>query len=414
MKLAVMILALAVVAFAQDIRLDNFIKEALQNNPRLKSIEKKVRVQKQVPSQVSALPDPVLGFTQWIQPVETRVGPQQNIFSLAQKIPFPGKLGLKEDIALQGVEVTRQDYEIARHDLVFVIKSNWYDLFLTDRSLAILDDYRLLLKDFVNAAAAKYATGQGIQAQVLKAQVEYSSIRVRLHDLSRKRSTLVSQLNQARHQAIDVDIQKVTLLDTSSHVSTQKELIEEALNKRPEIKSALARKEMAGFKKSLVHKNYLPDFTIQANYITVQDKNSPAPDAGTDAWSIMLGLNLPLWQAPRKAAVEQSQQQIFVEDARLEDIKTKIISEIHDLDFREKSIRETLMLYKTELLPQATNSLESAFSAYRSGTISFLDLLDAQRMLLQLRLTYVKEQVSYRKNSVALEKAVGRELTIDN
>ncbi len=407
MKLVLIIMFVVTITFAQDIRLENFIEDALQNNQNLKSAEKKFLVQKHQPGQVSALPDPVLGFTRWVQPVETRVGPQQNIFSLAQKIPFPGKLGLKKDIALQEVEINRLDYEIARSDLVFDIKTNWYDLFLTDRSIDILDDYRLLLKDFVNAAVSKYATGQGIQAQVLKAQVEYSSIRVRLHALDRQRSSLVARLNEARYKSADTEIEKVTMIDTSLGNISQYNPLEMALKNRHEIKSAQLEKDKANFQKNLAGKNYLPDFTIQANYITVQDKNSLASDAGTDAWSIMVGVNLPLWQAPRNEAVAQAQQQIIMEEARLEDIKIKIVNEIHNLVFHEQSTLETLKLYKNELLPQAENSLESAFSAYRSGKFSFLDLLDTQRMLLQLRLSYVKEQVQYRKIIAAFERESG-------
>jgi len=407
MKLVLIILVFVVAGFGQDLRLENFINEALQNNHSLKSADKKLQALKQQPDQVSALPDPILGFTQWLQPVETRVGPQQNIFSLSQKIPFPGKLSLKKDIAKNAVEDSYLDYGIAKRELIFKIKSDWYDLFLVDRTINILDDYRMLLKDFVNAAAAKYATGQGIQAQVLKAQVEYSSIRVRLHDLKRKRSTLVSRLNQVRNKTADFEIQKVSRIDTSFKNFHQQDLLESALNNRREIKSRVLKRESADFQRNLANKNWLPDFTIQANYITVQDKNTPASDAGTDAWGVMVGLNLPLWQAPRLAAVEQAEQQILMQQAQLEDIKTKIVNDIHDLIYREQSTRETLDLYKDELLLQAESSLQSAFSAYRSGNISFLDLLDAERMLLQLRLTFVEEQVSYQKIIAALERAVG-------
>ena len=60
-------------------------------------------------------------------------------------------------------------------------------------------------------------------------------------------------------------------------------------------------------------------------------------------------------------------------------------------------------------MTQAESSLESALSSYRTGKLDFLDLLDAERMLLNLNLGYVKEQAGYQKYVAALEKAVGGE-----
>ncbi|KAA3608835.1 MAG: TolC family protein [Calditrichaeota bacterium] len=414
MKLLLIIFVFAGSIIAQDLRLKSFIEEALQNNQALKSAEKKTLANSQLPDQVSALPDPVFGVTQWLQPVETRVGPQQNIFSLSQKIPFPGKLDLKEKIARQPGEISRLNFEIARRDLVFSIKTGWYDLYLSDRSLIILDDYLLLLKDFINAAQAKYATGQGIQAQIIKAQVEQTSINVRIHDLKRKRSTTLARLNATRNKSADSDIGKVTIIDSSYNRYSQNDLIEHALKNRREIKSIQLNLETADFQQDLANKNRWPDLTIKANYITVLDKNTPAVDAGEDAWGIMFGFNIPLWQAPRNAAIEQSRQLALMEHAKLADLKIRIKNEIADLVFREKSTLETLKLYKHELLPQAENSLNSAFSAYRSGNFSFLDLLDAERMLLQLRLSFVREQANHKKIVAALERAVGTEMIVDN
>ena len=84
-----------------SLSLERLIEEALKNNPEIKSAERRWRASQERPIQVSTLPDPVFSYSRFGQSVETRVGPQENVFVLSQSIPFPGKLGLKGKMAKQ-------------------------------------------------------------------------------------------------------------------------------------------------------------------------------------------------------------------------------------------------------------------------------------------------------------------------
>ena len=93
-----------------------------------------------------------------------------------------------------------------------------------------------------------------------------------------------------------------------------------------------------------------------------------------------------------------------------DNLKNNIIAEITDLYFQIDATGKTLDLYEQGLLIQAKSSLQSALAAYRAGKFDFLNLLDAERMLLQFNLAYVKELTNYNKQVAALERAVGRDL----
>ena len=49
----------------------------------------------QMLDQAGALPDPRFQFTEYLEAVETRVGPQERAFALSQTLPWFGKLSLK-------------------------------------------------------------------------------------------------------------------------------------------------------------------------------------------------------------------------------------------------------------------------------------------------------------------------------
>ena len=155
--------------------LDMLVEEALQNNTEIKSAERLWRAYLERPTQVSTLPDPMFSYSRFGANVETRVGPQENVLALSQEIPFPGKLSLKGKMANQDALAAEHKYEATKRDVVFKVKQTYYDLYWVDQSIAILNQYLVLLKDFTRVAEQKYATGQGIQANVLKTQVEISS-----------------------------------------------------------------------------------------------------------------------------------------------------------------------------------------------------------------------------------------------
>ena len=92
--------------------LNEFVLEAVQNNPGIKSAELRWRARRKRGPQVSSLDDPKFNYTRWLSSVETRVGPQKNIFALSQRFPFFGKLSLKGKMADQDALGAREEYRV--------------------------------------------------------------------------------------------------------------------------------------------------------------------------------------------------------------------------------------------------------------------------------------------------------------
>jgi len=389
--------------------LDTLLSLALQENLAIKSAERRYRSISAVPAQVSSLPDPVFSYGRWIQAVETRVGPQENVFTLGQGIPFPGKLALRGKIAGQVAKAAWHQYQAVRRDVVYKVKTAYADLYRIDQSLRFLQDYKAALRDFARVAATKYATGQGIQAQVLKADVEVSTVTTRLLEFERMRTGVVARLNALLNRPADTPIGRAVRVDTASLGLNEQDLVHYAYSQRQEL---LANQEMIAktdFARKLAKKNYWPDFSVKAMYITIPHVDY-LPESGKDPFSLTVGMNIPIWLGKRKAAVTQAEEAQAVEMARYADLQKTIEAEIDDILFQLRSTKETLELYEHGLITQAESSLQSATAAYKTGRLDFLNLLDAERMLLQINLAHIREQANYAKQLAALERAVGGKL----
>ncbi len=394
----------------QSLSLQMLIKEALSKNPAIGAAESRWRASQTRPTQASALPDPVFSYLRFGQSVETRVGPQENVLSLSQTLPFPGKLDLKGKMAMQDALAEEQSFEATRRDVVFKVKSAYYDLYWVDRSLNYLNRYLALLQDFTRVAEQKYATGQGIQANVLKSHVEISSILQRRLGFEKMRRSIVARLNALLNRPQSGSVAAATAIDTARVRLNEDALISLALSQREELQSANAMVGKSEFMKRLARKNYWPDFKLAANYVDVSKGVSLAPDAGKNAWSVMVGMNIPIWLGKRRAESREADEVISSRKLAYEDLENQVKSEVRDFYYQLEITGKTLDLYEQGLVAQAESSLESALSSYRTGRLDFLSLLDAERMLLSLNLGLIKEQSNYRKHLAALERAVGGEL----
>ncbi len=158
--------------YSTDAQLRRLINEALARNPQLRETEACWKASIEKIPQVKALPDPMLTITQFIESVETRVGPQRNILALSQEFPWFGTLSLKGKIALHDALAHAELYKAQQREIIRRMKNTYYDLYFIHMAIAITRGDLELLQRFENIAATRYATGKGIQQNVIKIQTE--------------------------------------------------------------------------------------------------------------------------------------------------------------------------------------------------------------------------------------------------
>ena len=97
-------------------------------------------------------------------------------FGLRQRLPFPGLLRNRERAARAAFQEAESSLE-NRHLLVqAAVERAWANLGFAQRALAITDQNIALLRQLTEIAEAKYRVGQGLQQDVLRAQVELTDL----------------------------------------------------------------------------------------------------------------------------------------------------------------------------------------------------------------------------------------------
>lgn len=394
--------------------LQTLIREALTNNPDLQSLENAALAAEARVPQAGALPDPVLSFNLMNLPVNSFDFDQEPMtgkqIALMQKFPFPGKQGLREEIARDQATVMDFRYRELRNQLVRNVKIAYYRLYLIDKSIAITRKNAEVLEEFTKIAESKYSVGRGLQQDVLRAQVELSKITDRLIDLQQRRDAQEAALNALLDRSPDAPLGAVPDLDFSALAVTLPQLRDSADANRPLLLAWETSVRQNEKQVGLARKGYLPDFSLGIAYSQRDVLKSGI--GGVDFLSGMVNVEVPLyfWRKQRKQ-VEESRYGLGATQRRLREVRNGVYAELETLRSDIERNKRRLDLYRTGILPQARQSLESAIAGYQTDKVDFLTLLNNQINLFNFELDYFRILSDYHINLARLEAAVGASLT---
>lgn len=386
--------------------LPELIQEVLAKNPELVAARKQWEAATTRITQARSLDDPTLSVTLFNVPQTFNVTQTQNsIFGLSQNLPFPGKLALKGDVASRSAEMTEQAVRGKERELVARLKQTYYDLFLTHKAIQIHQEHVALLGQFVESTTAKFRTGKGSQADVLKAQVELSLLFQQLPVLEQRRETAEAMLNTLldRDPTSSLDIpQEPSQIPLDKIIEALPRL---ALTDRPELKVAELAVQRNEQSLTLAQRQYYPDFNVA--FQRFQNFQT------SDGFGAYVAMSIPFafWTKPRyDASVQEAAAAVSAARAQHRTVENLTRFQVNDLLARLRATDQTATLYRTTILPQAEQGLEAARVGYRTGKAGFLDLIETQRAWRGFQLEYFKALVDRQHRLAELEQIVGVDL----
>jgi len=390
----------------EALALPELIQEALAKNPEIQASRKQWEASANRIVQARALDDPTLQIQLWNFPETFKLTQTSNsIFGLSQKLPFPGKLALKGEVASRSADMGEQALRAKERTVIARVKQAYYDLFFAHKSIQIHDEQAALLQQFVEIANARFKAGKGNQADVLKAHVELSALHQQLPVLEQRLETAEATLNTLLDRdprsrlAIPVDPEQTRFPETID------DLHQLAVGARPELKAselAVQRNEHAH---ALAQRQFYPDFNVAFQRF----QNYQAPDG----FGAVFSMNIPFafWSKSKyDAGVQEAAAAVAAARADRHTVENVTRFQIKDLVAKVKAAEQVALLYSTTVLPQAEQSLEAARASYRTGKAGFLDLIETERALRGFQLEYYKALVERQHRVAELEQVVGADL----
>ena len=393
--------------------LPEYLKIAAENNGELRAAFAKWRAAALEAPQVSALPDPKFTFGVYIVPVETRVGPQRLRYELSQQFPWYGKLGAKKDIALRESDVLKAKADSIKTRIFRDVKVAYYELIYLYRAIEITSE-RIDLLDFLESTIrTRYAAGNALYADLLRAQVELDSSRNRKASLEDLRTPLTARLNAIMGRDVDEPVCLASALAEYKLEVAEKELRDLLKQKNPELLGFDQQAASATAQIALAKKNYYPDVTLSVASIKTDRARSGDPTQnGQDPVIATVGINLPIWLDSRDAAVEEGREKRIAAFKGKKGRKDILMADLELALFKYRDEIRQIALYQDSLLPKAEQTVEVTMKSYQSGEVDLQEFIGAETAYFDLYLAYTRALANQAQRIAQLEQLVGQELPV--
>ncbi len=359
-----------------------------------------------------SLPDPQLTFQADIADIVMSLMP-----GLMMDFPGPGKRKAAAGIASAESDAKYYVFEWRVLQAAFALKSACYKLNSLDAKISLTHETLRLLGQLEKLALIQHEVGKVTLQDVLRAQIEQEQLSTELANLDDSREPLLAEFKASLGLKTDAAVPPVPQMTETEPLDLTAELLfANALARNPRLKAMEAEVRIAEASLRLARKSSVPDFTVgievevntesekpasapmSAAPMSDSEPSQPAPEPAMPKTPQVIarpsfGISLPIWRDKIAAEIAGAQAGKRAVEARLSAEEIALAVEFAEQSFMFREASRILQLLHERLLTMARHSLEVAQSGYIGGKVDFLDVIDAERSLLDFQLSEIEARL---------------------
>jgi cobalt-zinc-cadmium efflux system outer membrane protein len=278
-----------------------------------------------------------------------------------------------------------------------VIGAHW-DLWLARQSVEWAEHHGMLMEQFEKIARARYETGKGMQADVLRAQVELAKMKNEVITMQREVPVAQNAVNALLNAPPDTPRSVDAPGPLPPLTLTLAEMQERARAYCCILLSFLRAKEARDAAIRVARLEQRPEFEFRVEARQFNGRS------GIQEYDTGVFVNFPwLWRGKYKAMVAEAKADAEMAGEELQDEINKTMLEVKELYTTADAAWRLIKLYEEKVLPQARQLVDSTRVAYETGNVTFLELVEAQRALRDAQLDYDRARANYGKTHAKLD-----------
>jgi cobalt-zinc-cadmium efflux system outer membrane protein len=371
--------------------LPEFVDLAMRSHPKLRQALAAVEAARGKAVQARLYPNPVIaGFTP-----QAAGSDSQWSGTVAQDIVTAGKLRLSQQAALR--EVQKSEYQLirARFDVLKEVRQSFYALLVSQRRMEI---YKLLLdiaKRSYEIGRQLAEAGEGTRADVLFWSIERDRAEVRLLNASvyietgRRQLATAIALPRADVGRIEADLfQKLPNFDLKT---LQAEVVR--ANAQPRAAEANIARAQWSLERAVVQP--IPNINLMGGY--QRQVGIPAMDQGL----VQVMMAVPLFDR-NQGNIRSARADIASARADLRSVEIDLATQAAQVIASYRTSQRLVEWYEEYILPKARETVSLTQTLYARGEVTFLSLLQAQRILTETELAFVESQADRWNGAVTI------------
>jgi len=391
------------------------VQELLQwadaHNPELAALRYEIDAAGERIQPAGALPDPVLrvefmdfagpGAPDSFNPLPGKGSGTK--YTLMQSVPLWGKRDLRKEVATAELDQARGRRQASVAEIHARIKGAYAQYYQAAGLQKLNEEILRLLGELEAVAQVRYAGGLAPQQDVIRAQVEKTTLHSEIINLETERHHAMAKLNAALGRPQHAPVAEPRELRQVAQEKLDGAVLQEKASRtNPFLATQSALVSGADANRRLEEKNRYPDVTLGL---------APTQRGGSiDSWEAMVEVNIPIRFESRRSRESEAGAMLAAARERQQAISNQVAGDLRESLASLEAARKQERLIADTLLPQAELAFRSALAGYESGKVDFATLLDAQRAIKRARQDSLKVRVEQELRISEIEKLIGEEL----
>lgn len=347
--------------------------------------------------QAGALPNPELTYLleDFAGDTSRSAGQATTTYSLSQRVSLPGKRSARKAFAREDGALTALEAQSGRLRLIRLTREAYIDALAGAERLAAAEQNQQLAQQLRDAVAARVDAGKVSPIELSRASVALAGAR-----RGSQQAMRLSELSRKQLAALWGATSLTETLDDSLGLPAKPAASPLTADDSPVIRQARKRIQREQAAVALAEAQRLPDFTLSGGM---------KREAVTREQSVLVGISVPIPLFDRnRGGVQSARADLRAAEAALAVGNQQLQREQDQLlTQREGNYQDALQL-RDEVLATASEALEATREGYRAGKFSLIDLLDAQRSLMDAQSAYLAARITFHKSDAALDELLGR------
>jgi multidrug efflux system outer membrane protein len=326
------------------------------------------------------------------------------VLSTTYEVDFWGRVQGAGDAAQAGLAGAQLTREVVTLTLGGLTAQSYFGVRSLDAQIEVLTRSIKLRQDSLAIAQARAEAGLASELDVHQARGALADAVVQRREAARQRALLERQLGQLSG-TLDLKLAGGDLFTLPVPPTPPAGLPSSLLERRPDIRAAEQSMVAANAQIGVARAARFPAVSLTA---AAGGQSAAVEDiARSGVWSLGLGIVMPLFDAGRRAAVQDQAEARYRQTvASWQRSVEGAFREVSDalVNLEQASASEADL---RERLDAARNALELSRIRYESGYSPYLEVLDAQRTANDAELAFVRNRQARLAFSVDVMKALG-------
>ncbi|AZA51484.1 CusA/CzcA family heavy metal efflux RND transporter [Chryseobacterium carnipullorum] len=331
-------------------------------------------------------------------------------FSISQSIPFPTLFKARRELIAEQIKGKQINKEISANELARQVRTYYYQIEYLQFNQSKLKNLDSLYQDFIRIATVRFKSGDIKKIEINTAETQKGEISLLLKQNEVYLNNAYKNLKTLLNTSGDISVPYNTNYEP---LKANYVLDSTSIANHPTVRSYYQEMAIAEKNKNVERSLGLPDFSIgytNQSLIGTQTINGMDQNfnAGNRFHAATIGVTIPLTFGATKARIQswEFQKQVAESNAKLQ--QKQLEAQLQNALNQYQQDVEQYNYYVNQAIPNAEKIAKAGQLGYKTGEISYVELLFALQTSTNIQLKYLESIQQVNQSVITINSIINK------